>query len=480
MSLTLQYAFDRYTELTDDLLRERSQAPREGLFRLIRDSNRSIRESVVTLEDTAAFNELVAATRIAFHPQPTRPDHSVWEHAVKNFFRRSGLYTAAAAGSAVDKGETFAQYTSAFRSTERAVTYLAPIEHVEFAAECLDLGPFHIRRFTRADLERMFQVDINRIFYQWALTDIGVLDDYWYVTIKKTIERKDPGHIPINLADIDKVTPTFARYPEISEALLPLICFPWREDLCVPFVIVVDDDLLKTPRSRPAVDQLYREPAFDPTTGDEMDTDRPMTWISLDEKETGECEVMIRSIAERIHQLGPYTAPWQFFGRAGHYFLKGFFSEGFEQLLWHVTTVDALLGDNAGGGATRRLVGRVSAILGTTTATETEIRKRFEELYNFRSKFAHGAAVEKQALRDHLRDAQEIARALLVWFLDFLTHTQEVVCREGLEVPPREVLLKMIDLDSKAKSELQATLKITQTLPEGFPVVPDWLANGGR
>ena len=105
------------------------------------------------------------------------------------------------------------------------------------------------------------------------------------------------------------------------------------------------------------------------------------------------------------------------------------------------------------------------------------IRERFRELYDFRSRFVHGAAIEKQALTNHLHEARETARALVVWFLAFLTHTRDVVRREGLQVPPRKVLLQMIDIDSKAKSEIQTMLKITETLPEGFPVVSDWLAN---
>jgi hypothetical protein len=32
------------------------------------------------------------------------------------------------------------------------------------------------------------------------------------------------------------------------------------------------------------VDQLEREPVFDPATGEEMDTDRPMIWTSLGRK----------------------------------------------------------------------------------------------------------------------------------------------------------------------------------------------------
>ena len=183
MSLTLQDAFDQYKGLTDDSLRQQPRAARVGVVRLVHDSNRLLRESVATLEETEAFKALVVATRTAFHPKPSRGDHSLWEHAAKNFFRRSGLYATAAAGNSIDGGQAFARYTSAFRSTERVVTYLAPIEHVKFAADCLDLGAFQVRRFTKADLERMLEVDINRIFYQWGLTDVGVLADYWYVTL---------------------------------------------------------------------------------------------------------------------------------------------------------------------------------------------------------------------------------------------------------------------------------------------------------
>lgn len=472
----VQNAFDRYKQMALDSLRPRPQSAHQGVVRLVHDSTRLIRESVAALEDTEEFKALAIATRSAFHPRPSRSDHSLWVNSVGNFFRRSGFYLNAAAGKAIAENVSFTQYSSAFGATERNVTYLAPIEHVEFAKAILHLGSFQIRRFTSDELARLLEVDINRVFYQWALTDVGVLDDYWYVALKKTVERKNPGHIPINLADIDKVAPTFARFPELSEALLPLVCFPWQADLCIPFLIVVDEDILRSPRSRPAVDQLDREPVFDPATGEETDTDRPMIWTSLDKEKTSVCEEMVRSVAEGIQQLEPCAAALQFFDRAGRYLLKGFFAEGFEQLLWHITTVDALLGDDAPGAA-KRLARRVAAIFGTTTTGENVIRERFRELYDFRSRFVHGAAIEKQALTNHLRDARETARGLLVWFLAFLTHTQDVVRREGLQVPPRKVLLQMIDLDSKAKSELQTTLKITETLPEGFPVVPGWLAN---
>jgi hypothetical protein len=66
----------------------------------------------------------------------------------------------------------------------------------------------------------------------------------------------------------------------------------------------------------------------------------------------------VRSVAEGIQQLETRAAAWQFFDRAGRYLLKGFFAQGFEQLLWHITTVDALLGDDAPGAANDARAGR--------------------------------------------------------------------------------------------------------------------------
>jgi hypothetical protein len=155
--------------------------------------------------------------------------------------------------------------------------------------------------------------------------------------------------------------------------------------------------------------------------------------------------------------------------RAGRYLVKGFFAEGFEQLLWHITAIDALLGDDAPGAA-NRLARRVAAILGSTRNEQSMIRERFRELYDFRSRFVHGAPIEKQALTDHLRDARETARAMLVWFLAFLTHIHDVMRREGLQVPTRKVLLQMIDLNSRAKSDLETTLKIRRHYPRDSPL----------
>jgi hypothetical protein len=59
-----------------------------------------------------------------------------------------------------------------------ARAYLLPVKHVKFAKAILHLRSFEIRCFTSDELATLLEGDINRIFYEWALRDISVLDNY--------------------------------------------------------------------------------------------------------------------------------------------------------------------------------------------------------------------------------------------------------------------------------------------------------------
>lgn len=484
MSHTVRKDFEQYAVSAIEALRRLAEPEPRGPVRLMSHPGREVRDAVAVLEDEKVFEQLVAATRQTFNPKPSRRDESMWRHSVQSFFRRSGFYLDAAAGQAPPIDVVLAQYIDAFESEQRRVTYLAPVEHVYFAKTQLDFGSFAIRRFSLGELATLLETRINRVFYEWALTEVRPLDDYWYISLTKTLKRGHPDEIRVNLADIEKVLPTFTRFPQLEEALLPLVCFRWQADLWrneptkdqedwhgfrIPFLIVVDEDLLQPPRSRPDIASLDREPDFDSSTGEEKDTDRPVIWTHLDAQETNGCEAFVRAIADQLSllALAPQSGDSQFFERARSYLLKGFFADGLEQLLWHMTTVDALLGEDR-PGATKRLARRVAAILGTTPEERNTFQTAFLELYHFRSRFVHGGPLEKKTLTKHLREAREIARTVLVWFVAFLTHVQHVAFS-------RSDLHALIDLDVKAKSRLAAILKASDALPDGFPAVSSWL-----
>jgi hypothetical protein len=148
---------------------------------------------------------VVLLERLGFVGVRQRGSHRQFRHA-----------DGAAAGQAPVIDIVLAQYIGAFESEQRRVTYLAPLEHVYFAKTQLDFGSFTIRRFSLEELATLLETGINRVFYEWALTEVRPLDDHWYISLTKSLKRRQPGETRINLSDIEKVLPTLNRAIELT------------------------------------------------------------------------------------------------------------------------------------------------------------------------------------------------------------------------------------------------------------------------
>lgn len=157
------------------------------------------------------------------------------------------------------------------------------------------------------------------------------------------------------------------------------------------------------------------------------------------------------------------------------FLVKAFFSEGSQQLLWHISTVEALVGEKK-ESLTDLLGRRVGCVIGKTKKERATIQKRFKKLYDFRSDLVHG---NRELLKEnkihfgHLREARRIARESLVWFLKCLDQIErwsiEDPCEAGL--PKREEVLASLDMKSDSRGRVQWLLG---KLPAEFPHVPEW------
>jgi hypothetical protein len=105
---------------------------------------------------------------------------------------------------------------------------------------------------------------------------------------------------------------------------------------------------------------------------------------------------------------------------------------------------------------------------------DEESKKQFGDLYDFRCDLVHGNVPEKEAYMGHLREARDLARRTLVWFLYYLDHIQAVIAKDqsNVSLPSREDLLKLIDQDKETRNRLDW---LTKNLPEGFPYVREWM-----
>lgn len=266
----------------------------------------------------------------------------------------------------------------------------------------------------------------NRTFYEWAVTGVAPLDDYWHIVVTKDLPRRQPGEfLPLSLDDVGKVRPTFTDFPRLDEALRPLVCFPWQADrwrdelaaaqeawhgFRVPFLIVVDDDL---PRASPPC------PGHDETGPGVRSSHGP----GSGQRPAGRLDAPRRQRCRRLRGL---RAPNRNASQPG------------------------------GPGP------RGAAVLRQRPALPRQgLLRRW-----------NGKPFEEEVLTRHLREARHVARTILVWFVGFLTHLQEVARPREVPAFSRSDLHKLIDLDDSTRRLLNAF----EALPAGFPAVAEWLA----
>ena len=314
------------------------------------------------------------------------------------------------------------------------------------------------------------------------------LAPYWFICRSVRVPRpKRLTHIGIgiHLADLDKVRPYRPPFPPLDSALRALVLYRWQWDLWrdqrvedqenwlgfrVPFLLERTDDLLDGPRAAPDLRVLQTSPVHDPETGEELG-DEPEVTINLNHAETAECEKAVRYFANLLSRLQIEEHDWEFVSVATGYLVKAFFTEGIEQLLWHITTLEALLGEK-GEGVVQRVANRVAVILGETEKERKTLGKEYKRLYDFRSSLVHGSRFEDQVFTKHLREASDLARAVLAWVILCLTHFQNVSKRHGGTVPTRKDMLKLLDMDDVTRARISKALAM---LPAGFPKVKEWM-----
>ena len=163
---------------------------------------------------------------------------------------------------------------------------------------------------------------------------------------------------------------------------------------------------------------------------------------------------------------------WEFLEIAMGYLGKAFLTEGLEQLLWHMTTIEALFGEKIELIASLRR--RIGIILGKTDYERKEIRKKIDELYDFRSDLVHGNKFEKEVYQSHLKEARRIARNSLLWVLTYLSNIHETFCRNSIpqnEYPKIEEIRNLLEFKKEALDRIG---KLISDLPIDFPNIRMW------
>lgn len=443
-----------------------------------------LRALVEQLERDGEFNQLLERTRSEFCGEFHKSkSESAWKHAVQSFFRRTGYYNFVFKGLNVpfDLART---YEAAFRRRQINITYLAPMEFVKFPKSKSIFSGFEIRQFDPNELETIAGNEINRIFYPHAVVDTQVLRGYWFIVIKVQHDAPRLGRIDVDLTSIGRVLPVYTTLPrEVERVLNRLVLFDWVVEpdddhypygsqfgFNIPFVVRVDDNELSYPRSAPDCSKLAMEPQIDPNTEEEYKT--RTIFFELRDSDLIAFEQFIARADECLRNLEADKTRWPFLKVAMGNLIKGFFADGVEQLLWHITALESLLGERK-QGIEASLKRRTAVILELNENQRAAVRKQFKNLYDLRCDLVHGNEFKQSMHWQNLFEARAMARQVMIWFVHYLAEIA-VRINEGSwqgDIPKREDFLNLLDLSDADRSRFSSLLN---NLPSGFPTAPTW------
>jgi hypothetical protein len=487
----LTTAWRRYDAIVFDRLKGLQRpAKSKGTIRLYRNVNRLLFEAVEDLEKSGEFSQLLQAIQSeeiakGFHKKSHR---SFWEHALTNVLRRSGYYLDRARDEKDLPDSLQSKIMSHFDKREEVITFLAPMEYVCLKINELHCETFDIKKFTEAELDQYFEISLCEVFYPWAVVDTATLSGYWFIVMTERRPINPLGRIDANLGEVGKVRARYSPFPEIERAIHALALANWQPDWTrhddtkgqaewkgwlgfrVPFLLRHSDHLLNRPSLAPNLSTLDREPYFNPWTGEE-EGEKPIHWISFSAEESEQFADKIQNLDHLLVAIKPAMEAWHFVGRAFGFLVKGFFSDGLEQLLWHMTVLEALFGEDR-PGISKRLRRRIGTVLASTETERKDIGSRFAELYELRSRLVHGDEFEQQVWAGHLREARDLARRCLLWFLN-LAQLAIHACSTDLPdgIPKRQEIMALIDLDPNA---IDRMAKVIALAPPVFPAIKEW------
>jgi len=345
------------------------------------------------LEESEQFASLSEFTLKEFNKEK-KSFVGLWQHHIIAFFRWSCLYEQIFEGKNPSHGEICSLYEKEFKAESGQWIYIAPIELTRFPEHPLKFDNFSIQSFTAEELNSLLKQRTCELFYPWAVLDTYRLSQFWMIVCT---EEKPISHTGL-LVWGEKIKPKYSPFSgKLKNAFRILSLFKWRDqytsddnlllsevtegflslNICpsLPFTIQIPQGFLDNPPAAPDLSDLPMEPTMD-NSGEEVG-EHPYVAFDLSESETEFRDFVknVDALIERINRI----PQWQFIDVALSFMEKGFTDSGLEQLLWHITAVEALMGER-GSGLTNRLMKRVSYILGNNEEDVAKIKKVFQKL----------------------------------------------------------------------------------------------------
>ena len=302
----------------------------------------------------------------------------------------------------------------AFRARHARRRHLAPLDLAD-DLPALAFGSATLRRFSADELRAL--VDAPRLAraFPGASFDAARLAEFQWLIVEEMIPLDRPPEaraVPVLFADMredfGRIEPHKSRLPPmIEEALFFLLLAPWEDwstmpevdwrGFRIPLIHTTDEDLFVRPQAMLSADSLSWEPhVLTDAWGEVVEVERPVV-LPLEDNVATALQAWNDAAWERVAKARRSTL---FETPVAQFFVRAFLAEGVDEVLGHMTAIEAALGLQAdydrrlrskadkGPGATRRVAARVAALLGARRFADD-----YEQLFEVRSAFLHGRSM---------------------------------------------------------------------------------------
>jgi hypothetical protein len=412
--------------------------------------------------------------------------HDEMSLAMFNYFCRSGFYNNVFAEKKINKRKLFEKYCASFQKKYTEITYLVALDGVSFDCPSMTFNDFTISKFSEAEISQLIERNTCKVFYRGYHFDSEQLKDYWYITVKENLPISFDGYTdPLDFYNEEIRSNNSDLSKKVEAALIYILLYPWdakkdslnsdidsffhsgngnthgmprlfdtRKIFKIPFIIEVNDHLIDLPN---AFTIHYQSRLTDKKQAER----HQMVFVhKFDKKDAYSFFEFVRDTQILLDNLKEERdGTLKFINRALSYYVKAYFSDKLEELIWYIVTVEALIGKKS--ASTETINRRISNILGDSLEDKDSIKKRFNKIYDIRSQIIHGSDYKTDDLAKSLDDARKLAGDLIVWFLHYINYLKKNNMQEAMQ--DREKLLAYVDY------------VVSKEFPSGFPHIKAWI-----
>lgn len=315
--------------------------------------------------------------------------------------------------------------------------YLCPLD-LSDALPTMHFGPASVRGYSSAELDRLFDGARLGRHYPGQPLDLPRLAAFQWLIVEEQApvpERAGQRAMPFLYEswtrDFGAIDPHAGSHPgTVTDALFGLLLAPWEDwhsletdwrGFLIPWIHVATDDLFVRPRPVPTADTLtWEDAAYQKEDGEVIEYERPVRIHLIDGAEA----VLAGFDHAWWAGIEAATATSLFETPIKHFLVKAAFSEGMDQIMAHMTTIEAALGlrsdfqqagrpKGARMSPSDRLAKRVEALLGDPKAGSD-----YADLFETRSAFVHGRSIQGLVPSKDRILARQLARRVTVALID--------------------------------------------------------------